>query len=60
MTQTFETGESFIKTSRFHIVDLAGSEKTKDSGAEGARLKEASAINKSLSTLGLVIYDLAD
>ena len=60
MTQILESGESFIKTSRFHIIDLAGSERTKDSGVEGARLKEASAINKSLTVLGLVIYDLAD
>lgn len=52
MIQTFESGESFIKTSRFHIVDLAGSERTKDTGAEGQRLKEAGAINKSLTVLG--------
>lgn len=60
MTQSFENGESFIKTSRFHIVDLAGSERTKDTGAEGQRLKEAGMINKSLSTLGQVIYDLSE
>jgi hypothetical protein len=35
MIQTLDSGESFIKTSRFHIVDLAGSERTKDTGAEG-------------------------
>lgn len=54
-----ENGESHIKTSRFHIVDLAGSERTKDTGAEGQRLKEASSINKSLTVLGQVIYDLS-
>jgi len=41
-------------------VDLAGSERQKTSGAAGERLKEASSINKSLSTLGLVIMSLVD
>jgi len=41
-------------------VDLAGSERTKDTGAEGVRLKEAGAINKSLTVLGQVIYDLSE
>ena len=59
MIQTLDSGESFIKTSRFHIVDLAGSERTKDTGAEGQRLKEAGMINKSLTVLGQVIYDLS-
>ncbi|XP_057861101.1 kinesin-like protein KIN-12D isoform X2 [Cryptomeria japonica] len=43
-----------------HLVDLAGSERQKLSGAEGGRLKEATNINKSLSTLGLVIMNLVD
>ncbi|KAJ6368991.1 hypothetical protein OIU78_001376 [Salix suchowensis] len=43
---------------RLHLVDLAGSERQKSSGAEGERLKEATNINKSLSTLGLVIMNL--
>lgn len=60
MIQTLDSGESFIKTSRFHIVDLAGSERTKDTGAEGQRLKEAGMINKSLTVLGQVIYDLSE
>jgi kinesin family protein 15 len=42
------------------LVDLAGSERQKSSGAEGDRLKEAANINKSLSTLGLVIMSLVD
>ena len=60
MTQTLESGQSLIKTSRFHIVDLAGSERLKQTGAEGLRMKEAANINKSLTVLGQVIYDLAD
>ncbi|RWR94403.1 kinesin-like protein KIN-12C isoform X1 [Cinnamomum micranthum f. kanehirae] len=45
---------------RLNLVDLAGSERQKSSGAEGERLKEAANINKSLSTLGLVIMTLVD
>eukprot|EP00051_Salpingoeca_urceolata_P020721 m.314922 g.314922 ORF g.314922 m.314922 type:complete len:1108 (-) comp19670_c2_seq9:693-4016(-) len=53
-------GEKTAKTSEFHLVDLAGSERTDRSGATGDRLKEGSAINKSLHTLGLVISALAE
>lgn len=42
------------------MVDLAGSEKVGKTGASGDRLKEAGQINKSLSTLGLVISTLVD
>ena len=41
-------------------VDLAGSERQTKSGASGLRLREASKINWSLSTLGNVISALAD
>ena len=41
-------------------MDLAGSEKAAQSGATGDRLKEGSAINKSLSSLGNVIKALVD
>jgi hypothetical protein len=49
-----------IKTSRFHIIDLAGSERSKQTNAVGERLKEAGMINKSLSALGNVINSLVD
>ncbi|XP_073040513.1 kinesin-like protein KIN-12E isoform X1 [Primulina eburnea] len=51
-------GVTHHRFARLNLVDLAGSERQKSSGAEGERLKEASNINKSLSTLGLVIMNL--
>lgn len=42
------------------MVDLAGSERVKDTGADGQRLKELCNINKSLSNLGKVIFELAE
>jgi kinesin family protein 13 len=51
------TGE---KVSKISLVDLAGSERANKSGAEGQRLKEGANINKSLTTLGLVISKLAE
>uniref|UniRef100_A0A669PC62 Kinesin family member 13A n=1 Tax=Phasianus colchicus TaxID=9054 RepID=A0A669PC62_PHACC len=48
------------KVSKVSLVDLAGSERVSKTGAAGERLKEGSNINKSLSTLGLVISSLAD
>jgi hypothetical protein len=42
------------------LVDLAGSERANSTGATGARLREGSNINKSLTTLGRVIAALAD
>lgn len=47
------------KVSRIRLVDLAGSERASTSGATGARLREGSNINKSLTTLGRVIASLA-
>ena len=52
--------ENHVKVSRFHIIDLAGSERAKLTTAAGERLKEAGMINKSLSALGNVIYSLVD
>jgi len=49
-----------VKTSRFHIIDLAGSERQKYTNTVGERLKEAGMINKSLSALGNVINSLVD
>ena len=43
-----------------NLVDLAGSERTGRSGAEGQRMKEACAINKSLSTLGDVFKAIGE
>lgn len=48
------------KTSKINLVDLAGSERTSSTGATGLRLKEGGNINKSLTTLGLVISALAE
>jgi hypothetical protein len=44
--------------SEIFFVDLAGSERTKITNAQGDRLMEANSINKSLSTLGLVLNGL--
>jgi len=46
------------RTGKLHLVDLAGSESVRKTGAGGLRLKEAQAINKSLSALGNVIAAL--
>ena len=54
------TGVSGEKVSRVSLVDLAGSERAVKTGATGDRLKEGSNINKSLTTLGLVISKLAE
>uniref|UniRef100_A0A8C7MKZ3 Kinesin family member 13B n=1 Tax=Oncorhynchus kisutch TaxID=8019 RepID=A0A8C7MKZ3_ONCKI len=54
------SGTSGEKVSKLSLVDLAGSERAAKTGATGERMKEGSNINKSLSTLGLVISALAD
>ncbi|KAG5679191.1 hypothetical protein PVAND_008778 [Polypedilum vanderplanki] len=63
LTQTLKdtlSGVTGEKVSRMSLVDLAGSERAAKTGAVGERLKEGSNINKSLTTLGLVISKLAD
>ena len=60
-TTTVHTDQKkVVRTSRFHIVDLAGCEKVNDTNAEGQRLKELCKINQSLSNLGKVIYELSE
>lgn len=54
-------GEVLIKrTSKFRLIDLAGSERQKDTHSTAFRLKEAALINKSLSCLGRVINALVE
>lgn len=48
-------GKKGTLASNINIVDLAGSEKSTQTGATGDRLAEGNAINKSLSALGNVI-----
>ena len=45
-------------SSKLFLVDLAGAEKVRRSGAAGSRLDEACGINKSLSALGNVVAAL--
>ncbi|KAK7291739.1 hypothetical protein RIF29_07120 [Crotalaria pallida] len=52
--------KAHFRFARLNLVDLAGSERQKSSGTDSERLKEAANINKSLSTLGLVIMTLVD
>jgi hypothetical protein len=51
---------SHEKVSKISLVDLAGSERSNVSNTSGDRLKEGANINKSLTTLGLVIKALAE
>ncbi len=53
-------GQQHFRVGKLHLVDLAGSERQSKTGATGQRLKEATKINLSLSTLGNVISALVD
>ena len=59
ITQTSSIDYS-SKSSKLYLVDLAGSEKVSKTQAEGKRLDEAKTINKSLTTLGIVINALTE
>jgi centromeric protein E len=52
--------DAAILVSTLTLVDLAGSERVAKTGAEGIRMKEGTAINKSLLTLGNVINKLSE
>ena len=54
------TQDFSAQTGKLYLVDLAGSEKISKTGATGQTLDEAKTINKSLTTLGIVINALTD
>ena len=60
MAEVGQDGKSHIRVGKLNIVDLAGSERQSKTGATGDRLKEATKINLSLSTLCHVISSLTD
>jgi len=49
-----------VRVSTLSLVDLAGSESVKNTGSTGTRQKEGQYINKSLLTLGHVVWKLAE
>ncbi|KAJ9063592.1 Kinesin- motor protein [Entomophthora muscae] len=59
ITLRLKGSTSTVREGKLHIVDLAGSEDTKVSGASNQRAREAGSINQSLLTLGRVISALA-
>lgn len=59
-SEKYPDGKQHVRVGKLHLVDLAGSERQAKTGATGQRLKEATKINLSLSTLGNVISALVD
>ena len=51
---------SKVRVSTLSLVDLAGSESVKSTHSSGERQKEGKFINKSLLTLGKVIWKLSE
>ena len=51
--------ESITVDSKLHFIDLAGSERLKNTGASGERAKEGISINAGLASLGKVISQLS-
>jgi len=49
-----------VRVSTLSLVDLAGSESVRNTGSTGTRQREGQYINKSLLTLGHVVYKLAE
>ena len=49
-----------VRVSTLSLVDLAGSESVRNTGSTGVRQMEGQYINKSLLTLGHVVYKLAE
>lgn len=54
------TETNMVRVGKLNLIDLAGSERQSKTGATADRLKEASKINKALSSLGNVISALAE
>jgi len=57
---TKDTNTGSTKMAKLMMVDLAGSEKVRKTGATGALLEEAKKINQSLSCLGSVMNALSE